>query len=107
MTQREDMSRECARLVVVVRCPLCGGWMLGNQSSTHLDAYHPESRLGGDLGPPRALSDVYPGPDGGMKKLISCLPEAEAEALLVELGIRLKVGQDAAIGFEIYEPDTV
>jgi len=31
-----------AHLVVIVRCPLCGSWLINDQFRAHQDAYHAE-----------------------------------------------------------------
>jgi len=112
------MGRKRLRIVVIVRCPLCGGWIVGNAYSAHLEDVHlqaPQEGLSaagcgpGDESPP----DRIVGPEErllGVREVCNrCLGTAaqlspsEAGELLNELGRRFQQGQDASLGFLMYD----
>jgi hypothetical protein len=112
------MTRRRVRIVVIVRCPLCGGWIVGNSYGDHVENVH----LGG---PERGLEVPMRGPDpqaptpdhNACKRLLEALRgdswEADVEGMgltpdrageiLYELGRRRSQGQDASLGFELFE----
>lgn len=119
------MSKHKVRIVVIVRCPLCGAWIVGNDYSSHLEAAH----LKGVERVWEGLVDALPGWDDGrppvdpavpldaaddiLKGLTSLrrlrdeagheLTPSGAGRLLSELGRRWSEGQNASLGFQIYE----
>lgn len=93
-------------LVVVVRCPMCGGWIVGSSYATHAAAVHGLPQYG----PVRPAESSVVGPLGsGLSRALRGVLAADrvptemscdqASELLVELGRCLKSGQKARLGF--------
>jgi len=105
-TESERMPLTRIDLVVVVRCPLCGAWIVGSSSATHAADVHGFPQEGphrpadgsvvGPLGSAlsRALKDVQ-----RADRLATEMSSDEAALLLAELGRRLSAGQRARLGF--------
>jgi hypothetical protein len=112
------MGSKRLRIVVIVRCPLCGGWIVGNSYSDHLENVHlPGAERGfsaagcgpGDENPPLKIlgaESALQGGGGAEELLVDAagsLSASEAGRLLSELGRRFQQGQDASLGFLMYD----
>lgn len=104
------MARKRVRLVVIVRCPLCGEWIVGNSYAVHVTDVHGK-------GASAVLEPIVApvsGPMGsGFKAAVESRSRAHlapdrltadaAELILIELGEQRRAGHDARLGFLIYE----
>jgi len=111
--------------VVIVRCPLCGGWIVGDEAPQHLDLVHRHDDDRADWKRPAAPAVPKPVPNTRPARLCTHADEDGAGAhwlkagelcgagaqldykaagsLLEELSQRRKSGQIASLGFQIYD----
>ena len=98
------MGQKKVRLVVVVRCPLCGAWIIGNAYSEHVESVHLSRAPEGLTAPALAPDTARPESEvRGWEHACGRLTPDAALDLLAELGRRRAQGQDAVFGFELFE----
>lgn len=90
------MDIERVRVVVIVRCPLCGSWIVGNDYSHHVTAVHLQKRSD-------RRSRLVELCIRCRVKVIGRLGRGPARDLIDEIESRRQCGQDTTIGFEQFE----
>jgi len=106
-----------AHLVVIVRCPLCGSWIVNTRFREHQSMGHPELWRHGFRGPAGA-SQILEVPAHGLTRSDTTDPEfrvpldeseflgldpTAAAAVLSELRLLLRLGLDAALAFHMWK----
>jgi len=107
-----------AHLVVIVRCPLCGSWIVNTRFREHQGMVHPADWRHGFSGPPGA-SAILEVPPTGLSSSTGAGPEipvpvddgeimgldpTAAALVLQELRLLIRLGLDAALAFHMWHP---
>jgi hypothetical protein len=110
------MSADAGEMVVVVRCPLCGGWIIGNDYSRHVEDVHLSALPGALVVQLPSPGSQAPGPDSEPAERLltanqicsACWVEAAgqltagaARELLWELDARRRHGQDVCLAIRV------